>query len=58
MLVNELAKKSGVEAHVVRYYTRIGLLQPQRNPGNGYQLFGRDDRWRLEKVQETLDLGQ
>ena len=57
MLVNELAKKAGVDAHVVRYYTRIGLLRPQRNPENGYQLFGRGDRWRLEKIQALQALG-
>jgi len=57
MLVNELAKKAGVDTHVVRYYTRIGLLQPQRNPENGYQLFGREDRWRLEKIRALQALG-
>jgi len=57
MLVNELAKRAGVEAHVVRYYTRIRLLNPARNPDNGYQLFGRDDLWRLRRIQELQALG-
>jgi len=57
MLVNELAKRAGVEAHVVRYYSRIRLLQPQRNPENGYQLFGRGDLWRLDRIQKLQALG-
>lgn len=31
MTVVELARKSGVAPHVVRYYTRIGLLRPASN---------------------------
>ena len=38
MYVNELAIAAGVNAGVVRYYTRIGLLHPERNPDNGYRL--------------------
>lgn len=47
MHVNELARCSGLPAHVVRYYARIGLLRPGRDPGNGYRVFGRRDVTRL-----------
>ncbi len=57
MLVNELAKTAGVEAHVVRYYARIGLLKPRRNPDNSYQLFGHADLARLKRIQELQGLG-
>jgi len=39
MTVTELAKQSGATPHAVRYYTRMGLLKPTRNPDNGYRQY-------------------
>lgn len=39
MRVTELARAGGVTAETVRHYTREGLLRPQRDPCNGYQLY-------------------
>ena len=39
MKVSELAKQAEVTADTVRHYSRVGLLKPVRNPGNGYQLY-------------------
>lgn len=57
MIVNELANTVGVPAHVVRYYTRIGLLKPQRNPENGYKVFRHDDVRTLRFVRQAKELG-
>lgn len=57
MIVNELAKAAGVEPHVVRYYTRIGLLRPARHPDNGYKLFCPSDIGRLEWIRRAQELG-
>lgn len=57
MIVNELAKAAGVEPHVVRYYTRIGLLRPARHPDNGYKLFRPSDVRRLEWIRRAQELG-
>lgn len=57
MIVNELAKATGVEPHVVRYYTRIGLLRPVRHPDNGYKLFRPSDVNRLEWIRRAQELG-
>ena len=57
MIVNELAKATGVEPHVVRYYTRIGLLRPVRHPENGYKLFRPSDVDRLEWIRRAQELG-
>jgi MerR family transcriptional regulator, Zn(II)-responsive regulator of zntA len=51
MLVNEIAQKSGIPAHVVRYYARIGLLAPSRNPDNGYQQFSNIDLTRIDFIR-------
>ena len=57
MIVSELAKQCGIPSHVVRYYARIGLLTPVRNPGNGYKLFKRDDIARLNFIRQAQSLG-
>ena len=57
MVVNELAKKVGVQAHVVRYYARIGLLKPVRNPHNDYQVFNNRDLERLRFIRKAQRVG-
>lgn len=57
MTVDELARRSGVAANTIRYYTRIGLLRPDRDPGNGYRLFEEADLRRLEFVNKAKQLG-
>lgn len=57
MNVNELARRAGVKPHVVRYYTRIGLLRPVRDPGNGYRRFGNRDLARLRFTRLARGLG-
>ena len=43
MLVNQLAKRGNIASHVVRYYTKIGLLKPKKDIANGYKQFDGDD---------------
>lgn len=57
MIVSELAHRSGVAPHVVRYYSRIGLLVPKRDPGNGYQRFNQKDLARLRFIRRAQTLG-
>jgi MerR family transcriptional regulator, Zn(II)-responsive regulator of zntA len=57
MTVSQLSKRSGIAPHVVRYYSRIGLLMPARHPDNGYQLFTCDDSTRLRFVRAAQNLG-
>ncbi|HHJ20267.1 MAG TPA: MerR family transcriptional regulator [Gammaproteobacteria bacterium] len=57
LTVNELATKSHVTANAVRYYTRRGLLHPQRNPDNDYRLYRSDDAQRLHFIQQAKSLG-
>jgi DNA-binding transcriptional MerR regulator len=57
MIVNELARTSGVPPHVVRYYTRIGLLEPVRDGNNGYKLFNQQDVARIRFVRQAKRLG-
>ena len=57
LTVTELARSSDVEPHVVRYYTRIGLLSPSRDSHNGYKLFSREDVGRLRFIRKAKLLG-
>jgi len=55
--VTELARRCNTTPHAVRYYTRMGLLRPQRHPNNGYRLYrGADVPW-LKFVQQAKSLG-
>jgi DNA-binding transcriptional MerR regulator len=57
MTVNELAKRADVPPHVVRYYSRIGLLKPARHPDNGYKLFKPQDVKHLRFIRKAQALG-
>ena len=57
MQVHELATRAAVAPHVVRYYARLGLLRPVRDPGNKYQHFGQADLHRLAFIRKAKRLG-
>ena len=57
MTVNEVAKKAEVAPDTVRYYARLGLLKPERNPDNGYKLFNKNDISRLRFIRQAQTLG-
>ncbi|RZW16087.1 MAG: MerR family transcriptional regulator [Desulfobulbaceae bacterium] len=57
MFTNELAKEVGVNASVIRYYTRIGLLDPERDPGNGYRDYAPKDIERVRFIRKAKWLG-
>ena len=57
MFANELARAVGVNASVIRYYTRIGLLHPGRNPGNGYREYAPADIARVRFIRKAKWLG-
>jgi DNA-binding transcriptional MerR regulator len=42
---------------VVRYYTRIGLLQPAAHGDNGYRLYRASDAARLRFIRHAKQLG-
>ncbi len=57
LTVTELARRSGTTQHAVRYYTRMGLLRPDRDPSNGYHLYHeREINW-LRFIQQAKQLG-
>nr|WP_298112865.1 MerR family transcriptional regulator [uncultured Pseudomonas sp.] len=57
MRVAQLAKAAEVSAETVRHYSELGLLQPSRDPHNGYQLFSQNDLQRLRFIARARRLG-
>jgi DNA-binding transcriptional MerR regulator len=41
--IAEAAERSGLSAHTLRYYERIGLIHPVGRGANGHRRYGRDD---------------
>lgn len=57
MQVSQLAKKANVSPDTVRFYTKEGLLRPEKNPANGYQQYDNDDFQRLVFARKARRLG-
>ena len=57
LLVNELAKQCAVTTDAIRYYTRLGLLKPERNTDNDYRLYKKVDMKRLKFIHRAKQLG-
>lgn len=55
--VADLAGRAGVTPATVRYYARIGLLNPGRNDQNGYRRFTADDLHRVIFIRKAQALG-
>lgn len=55
--VAELARAADVTPATVRYYSRIGLLSPRREPENGYRCFSSADRRRVMFIRRAQALG-
>ena len=57
MHVQEMAQAVNISPDTVRYYTRIGLLHPRKNPKNGYNEYGLVDHKRLKFITNARQLG-
>jgi DNA-binding transcriptional MerR regulator len=57
LTITQLARRSGATPHAVRYYTRMGLLRPERNPDNGYHLYEPREIGRLSFIRQAKRLG-
>lgn len=57
MTVTQVARQAKVSPHTVRYYTRIGLLQPARRRDNGYKEFNTRELDRLKFIRRAQRLG-
>tara|TARA_R110002073_G_scaffold75430_2_gene184006 strand:- start:216 stop:644 length:429 start_codon:yes stop_codon:yes gene_type:complete len=57
MRVKELANKLGITPETVRYYTRIGYLNPSNERGNNYRDYGPNEERYLRFILNARRLG-
>ncbi|HEY77926.1 MAG TPA: MerR family transcriptional regulator [Dehalococcoidia bacterium] len=56
-VISIAAKMVGVPAYTLRYYERVGIIEPTRSPGN-IRLYSDDDIALLRRVKTLMeDLG-
>jgi MerR family transcriptional regulator/heat shock protein HspR len=56
-VISIAARLVGIEAHTLRYYEKLGLIQPERSSGN-IRLYSEDDINRLRHIKTLMnDLG-
>ncbi|MEV4254202.1 MerR family transcriptional regulator [Spirillospora sp. NPDC049652] len=56
MLIGELSRRTGVNAHQLRYYESQGLLAPERGP-NGYREYAADSVLTVAQIRRLLAAG-
>lgn len=57
LTVSQLAKQLDISADTVRHYVRTGLINPERDPDNGYKRFHAEDIKRLRFILQAKSLG-
>ncbi len=60
MLINELAKRTGVSVHTIRFYERYGLIRGQRNTAvttNNYLHYDEESVGRLQLILDAKSAG-
>jgi len=57
LTVSQLAKQLSISADTVRHYVRSGLINPERDPDNGYKRFNNQDIKRLRFILQAKSLG-
>jgi DNA-binding transcriptional MerR regulator len=56
VLIGELSRRTGVAAHLLRYYEAQGLLEPERG-SSGYREYGPEAVLAVVQIRKLLDAG-
>lgn len=57
MKIGDLAKRSGLSAHTLRYYEKSGILIPQNRSDNNYRLYTDDDLGKAKFIKHAREIG-
>ncbi len=57
LTIGRLAKSAGVNIQTIRYYERLGLLNPTARRPSGYRLYGDEEIRRLRFIKNAQALG-
>ncbi len=53
-VISIAARMIGVETHTLRYYERVGIVEPSRSPGN-IRLYSEQDIALLRRIKTLID---
>jgi DNA-binding transcriptional MerR regulator len=56
VLIGELAERTGTSERLLRYYERVGLLRPARQP-NGYRTYDESAEEAVRRIRALLAAG-
>lgn len=56
-LIGELSERVGVSVHTIRYYERLGLLNPPRRNESQYRIYSQENEERLRFIQKAKRFG-
>ena len=51
--IKEAEELTGISRQNIRYYEKMGLLNPKRDAGNGYRKYDEEDIGRLKLCGQT-----
>ena len=57
LTISDAAKASGVSAHALRYYERVGLLDPIDRAANGHRRYAEEDLVRIQFLTKLRSTG-
>lgn len=57
LTISQLAEKAGIPTTTVRYYERIGLVEPEDRSAGNYRLYGRASVEKLKFVRAAQAIG-
>ncbi|MEN9223039.1 MAG: heavy metal-responsive transcriptional regulator [Thermostichus sp. BF3_bins_97] len=57
LLIGELSQRLHLSTQTIRYYERVGLLNPPKRTGSQYRLYGADEEERLRFIQKAKQFG-
>lgn len=57
MKISDLAKSTGISAHTLRYYEKLGLLTPTYRSANNYRMYAKDDVATASFIKRSKECG-
>ncbi|VAW92983.1 hypothetical protein MNBD_GAMMA23-810 [hydrothermal vent metagenome] len=55
--VKQIADHLNVTSETIRYYSRLGIVEPQRDPDNGYRYFSDNDVRKINFILKAKHYG-
>lgn len=57
MKISKLAERSGLSAHTLRYYEKLGLITPKHRIDNNYREYSQDDLTTAQFIKRCKESG-